>query len=94
MLKKREYIFWISMFCGLSLLLLSVGTVYDLQIDCALYNPENGFARFLQDYGEVPRFALWGPAARCLNKHDGVTSGVRKRCADFGIAPVLVVKIR
>ena len=66
MLKKREYIFWIAMFCGLTLLLLSVGTVYDLQIDCALYNPENGFARFLQDYGEVPRFALWGPAAAVL----------------------------
>lgn len=66
MLKKREYIFWISMFCGLTLLLLAAGTMYDLQIDCALYNPNNGFARFLQDYGEVPRFALWGPAAAVL----------------------------
>ena len=66
MLKKREYIFWIVMFCGLTLCLLAVGTVFDLRIDCALYNPENRFARFLQDYGEVPRFALWGPAAAVL----------------------------
>lgn len=66
MLKKREYIFWIAMFCGLTLLMLSFGTVYDLQIDGALYNPANRFARFLQDYGEVPRFALWGPAAAVL----------------------------
>lgn len=46
--------------------LLLVGTFYDLQIDKALYNPENAFALFLQKYGEVPRFALWGPAAAVL----------------------------
>ncbi len=66
MLKKREYLFWVMLFYGATLLLLSVGTVYDLQIDCALYRPENPFARFLQDYGEVPRFALWGPASAVL----------------------------
>lgn len=66
MLKKREYLFWVTLFYGTALLLLCVGTVYDLQIDCALYHPENPFARFLQDYGEVPRFALWGPAAAVL----------------------------
>lgn len=42
------------------------GTFYDLQIDKALYNPENAFVLFLQKYGEVPRFALWGPAAAVL----------------------------
>lgn len=46
--------------------LLLVGTFYDLQIDKALYNPENAFVLFLQKYGEVPRFALWGPAAAVL----------------------------
>lgn len=46
--------------------LLLVGTFYDLQIDKALYNPENAFVLFLQKYGEVLRFALWGPAAAVL----------------------------
>lgn len=66
MLKKREYIFWLAAFYVLTLGLLCIGTVYDLEIDRALYNPENGFALFLQKYGEVPRFALWGPAAAVL----------------------------
>lgn len=66
MMKKREYIVWIVAFYMLTLALLCVGTVYDLQIDRALYNPENGFALFLQKYGEVPRFALWGPASAVL----------------------------
>ena len=65
-MKKREYIVWIVAFYVLTAALLCVGTVYDLQIDRALYNPENGFALFLQNYGEVPRFALWGPAAAVL----------------------------
>ncbi len=66
MLKKRERVFWISAFYVLTLTLLLIGTFYDLQIDRALYNPENGFALFMQKYGEVPRFALWGPAAAVL----------------------------
>ncbi len=66
MLKKRERVFWISAFYVLTLALFLTGTFYDLQIDRALYNPENGFALFMQKYGEVPRFALWGPAAAVL----------------------------
>lgn len=66
MLKKSERVFWISAFYVLTLALFLVGTFYDLQIDRALYNPENGFALFMQKYGEVPRFALWGPAAAVL----------------------------
>lgn len=66
MMKKKERIFWIVGFYVLTLALFAVGTFYDLRIDRALYNPENGFALFLQKYGEVPRFALWGPAAAVL----------------------------
>lgn len=66
MMKKKERIFWIVGFYVLTLALFAVGTFYDLRIDQALYNPENGFALFLQKYGEVPRFALWGPAAAVL----------------------------
>lgn len=57
---------WVVSFYVLTAALLLVGTFYDLQIDKALYNPENAFALFLQKYGEVPRFALWGPAAALL----------------------------
>ena len=66
MMKKREYILWVVSFYVLTVALLLVGTFYDLQIDKALYNPENAFVLFLQKYGEVPRFALWGPAAAVL----------------------------
>lgn len=66
MMKKKERIFWIVGFYVLTLALFAVGTFYDLRVDQALYNPENGFALFLQKYGEVPRFALWGPAAAVL----------------------------
>lgn len=66
MMKKREYILWVVSFYVLTAALLLVGTFYDLQIDKALYNPENAFALFLQKYGEVPRFALWGPVAAVL----------------------------
>lgn len=58
MMKKREYILWVVSFYLLTAALLLVGTFYDLQIDKALYNPENAFVLFLQKYGEVPRFAL------------------------------------
>ena len=57
---------WVVSFYVLTAALLLVGTFYDLQIDKALYNPENAFVLFLQKYGEVPRFALWGPAAALL----------------------------
>ena len=66
MMKKREYILWGVSFYLLTAALLLVGTFYDLQMDKALYNPENAFVLFLQKYGEVPRFALWGPAAAVL----------------------------
>ena len=42
MMQKREYIVWIVAFYVLTAALLCVGTVYDLQIDRALYNSENG----------------------------------------------------
>ncbi len=66
MMKKKERIIWITAFYVLTLALFAVGTFYDLRIDRALYNPENGFALFLQKYGEAPRFALWGPASAVL----------------------------
>lgn len=70
MLKKREYIFWIAMFCGLTLLLLSFGTVYDLQIDGALYNPANRFAdkRGFSQKGRTFRKSKGGTFPNCRHR--------------------------
>ena len=46
--------------------LVAVGSFYDLELDKTLFNPNNPFAHFFEIWGEVPRFAMWAPAATIL----------------------------
>lgn len=62
MMKKREYMLWVVSFYVLSAALLLVGTFYDLQIDKALYNPENAFVLF---FAEIRRGAALCALGTC-----------------------------
>ncbi|MDE6723151.1 MAG: phosphatase PAP2 family protein [Eubacterium sp.] len=43
-----------------------IGSFYDLKINQELFNPTNPIAKFFEIWGEVPRFAMWAPAATVL----------------------------
>lgn len=43
-----------------------IGSFYDLKLNQALFNPTNPIAKFFEIWGEVPRFAMWAPAATVL----------------------------
>jgi membrane-associated phospholipid phosphatase len=53
MMKKTIIVFSVA-----ALALLGVGSVFDLSITSALYNPESGFAKLFQVAGVLPQFAL------------------------------------
>lgn len=42
--------------------LMAIGTVYDLQIDKAVFNPQSGFAHLLENFGQFVCWGMWGPA--------------------------------
>ncbi len=46
--------------------LVITGSFYDLKINQELFNPTNPIAKFFEIWGEVPRFAMWAPAATVL----------------------------
>lgn len=64
--KQLPYIIFIVIYFLFFGALLAVGSVYDLEIEKNLFNPQNSFAKFFEIWGEVPRFAMWAPAATVL----------------------------
>ena len=56
---------WVVSFYVLTAALLLVGTFYDLQIDKALYNPENAFVLFLQNTARCRALRFGGLPRRC-----------------------------
>ena len=46
--------------------LVVIGSFYDLKLNQTLFNPTNPIAKFFEIWGEVPRFAMWAPAATVL----------------------------
>ena len=64
--RNRCYIIFIILYFIFFGALLAVGSIYDLKIEKAVFNPTNGFAKFFEIWGEVPRFAMWAPAATVL----------------------------
>lgn len=51
---------------------MAVGTVYDLQIGKAVFNPENTPARLAESFGQFVYWGMWGPAFTVilLRRHD------------------------
>lgn len=58
---KRFMIFSIFYYLIFTVLMI-LGTVFDLSIGKAVYNPENFFAGFMEDFGQFVYWAMWGPA--------------------------------
>lgn len=64
--QNRIYIFFIIFYLIFFMALVAVGSFYDLEINKAVFNPNNPFSHFFEIWGEVPRFAMWAPAATVL----------------------------
>ena len=64
--QNRIYLFFICFYLLFFSVLVAIGSFYDPEINKAVFNPENSFAEFFEIWGEVPRFAMWAPAAAVL----------------------------
>lgn len=59
-------ILFIAIYFLVFIALVIIGSFNDMEIEKAVFNPTNGFAKFMEIWGEAPRFAMWGPAATVL----------------------------
>lgn len=66
MTKRKLFGAFVAVYFVFFIVLLIVGSLNDLQIEIALFKPESAFATFAEIWGEVPRFAMWAPAAGVL----------------------------
>lgn len=64
--QNQIYIFLIAIYLLFFSTLVLIGSFYDLEINKAVFNPANPAAHFFEIWGEVPRFAMWAPAATIL----------------------------
>lgn len=63
---KKGTAAFIAVYFILFIILLIIGSFCDMEAEKAVFNPSNSFAKFLEIWGEVPRFAMWAPAATVL----------------------------
>ncbi|MCD7722714.1 MAG: phosphatase PAP2 family protein [Clostridiales bacterium] len=66
MTNKKFFVGFTAFYFVFFIILLIVGSINDLNIEIALFKPESAFAKFAEIWGEVPRFAMWAPAACVL----------------------------
>lgn len=64
--KNLPYIVFIVFYFLFFGAVLAFGSVYDLKFSQEFFNPQDGFSHFMEIWGEVPRFAMWAPAAAIL----------------------------
>jgi membrane-associated phospholipid phosphatase len=55
---KRLILIFFTVLFSFCALLLTLASFFDLQISKALYNPGEGFSRFLENYGEWPAYVI------------------------------------
>lgn len=60
--KNKGFLIFTILFYVAAIAGMAVGTVNDLQIDMALFNPESNFAQLLESFGQLVYWAMWGPA--------------------------------
>lgn len=58
---NKKFIILSVIFYAVAFSLMAVGTVYDLEIDKAIFNPQSGFAIYLEAFGQVVYWGMWGP---------------------------------
>lgn len=59
--ENKKFIILSVVFYAVTFALMAVGTVYDLPIDMKLFNPQSGFAIYLEAFGQVVYWGMWGP---------------------------------
>ncbi|MDE5671017.1 MAG: phosphatase PAP2 family protein [Eubacterium sp.] len=64
--QNRIYIAFTVFYLSFFAILVAIGSFYDLKINQELFNPANPIAKCFEIWGEVPRFAMWAPAATVL----------------------------
>lgn len=64
--QNRIYIAFVVFYLSFFAILVAIGSFYDLKINQELFNPVNPIAKCFEIWGEVPRFAMWAPAATVL----------------------------
>lgn len=60
--KNKGFLIFSCIFYFVFVLLMLVGTFYDIEIDKMLFQPDNTFARMIESYGQVVYWGIWGPA--------------------------------
>lgn len=59
--KNKTLLVFSAFFYALSVTLMILGTVFDLQIDKAVFNPQNSFALSFEAFGLFVYWGMWGP---------------------------------
>lgn len=60
--KNVGFIVFTVIFYIVAVGLMAFGSVNDLKVDLAVFNPENSFAKFMESFGQFTYWAIWGPA--------------------------------
>ncbi|MGN0468883.1 MAG: phosphatase PAP2 family protein [Acutalibacteraceae bacterium] len=60
--KENKQLIIISVaFYAAAVLMMAIGTFYDLEIDKALFNPQSSFVIYLEAFGQSVYWGMWGP---------------------------------
>lgn len=60
--EKRTLLVFSVIYFIVFIFLSAVGTVYDLQIDKTVFNPQSGYAVLLEAFSPAVLYGMWGPA--------------------------------
>lgn len=59
---NKRFIVFSVIYYAVFTILMVVGSVFDLSIGKAIFNPENSFAAFMESFGQFVYWGMWGPA--------------------------------
>lgn len=59
---SKAFTFYSVAFYAVAIALMAVGTMYDLKIDMAVFNPENTFVQLAEAFGQFTYWGIWGIA--------------------------------
>lgn len=59
---NKRFIIFSAIYYIVFLSLMIIGTVFDLSIGKSVFNPENSFAKFMEQFGQFVYWGMWGPA--------------------------------
>lgn len=59
---SKRFIVFSAIYYAVFTVLMVVGSIFDLSIGKAIFNPENSFAEFMEAFGQFVYWGMWGPA--------------------------------